>query len=223
MPVLSRPSAKPKRSSVAESPSAGCSPTRPAGILLSPIWISPRRNVPVVRTVAAAESRRPPAMATPADAPAIDQEVVGFAFDHGEVRGSGDLRLHGPGVELAVGLGPGPAHRRALAAVEQAELDPGAVGDPAHEAVESVDLAHQVALAEAADGRVARHRADRRDAVGHERGARADARRGGGGLAAGMPAADHDDVEAVHQGLSAARDRRRRRPGQTERTDRCFT
>ena len=34
VPVLSRPSAKPSRSSVRDKPSAGASPTRPAGVLL---------------------------------------------------------------------------------------------------------------------------------------------------------------------------------------------
>ena len=37
-------------------------------------------------------------------------------------------------IELAVGLGPGPAHGRALAPVEQPELDAGGVGHPAHHA-----------------------------------------------------------------------------------------
>ena len=63
-------------------------------------------------------------------------------------------------IELAVGLGARALHRRALGAVEQAELDAGGVGDPAHHAVERIDLAHQVALAEPADRRVAGHLAD---------------------------------------------------------------
>ena len=37
VPVLSRPKAKPKRWRVAESPSAGASPTRPAGVVSVPI------------------------------------------------------------------------------------------------------------------------------------------------------------------------------------------
>ena len=37
------------------------SPTRPAGICFSPIWMSPRRNVPVVRTTAPVEISRPSA------------------------------------------------------------------------------------------------------------------------------------------------------------------
>ena len=101
------------------------------------------------------------------------------------------------GVELPVGLGARAAHRRTLAPIEHAELDPALVGDPAHQAVERIDLAHQMALAEPADRRVAGHRADSREPMRDQRGARAHARRRGRGLAAGVPAADHDDVERV--------------------------
>ena len=105
--------------------------------------------------------------------------------------------LHGGGIELAVGLGAGPAHRRTLAPVQDAELDAALVGDPAHQAVQSIDFADQMALAEAADGRIAGHRADRRESMGQQRGLRAHARGRGRGLAAGVAAADHDDVERV--------------------------
>ncbi len=70
-------------------------------------------------------------------------------------------RLHGLAVELAVGLGAGAAHGRALGAVEHAELDSGAVDGATHHAVQRIDLADQVALGQPADRRVARHLADR--------------------------------------------------------------
>ena len=162
VPVLSRPSAKPARSSVRERPSAGASPTRPAGICRSPIWMSPRRKVPVVSTTAPAPNSRPSVRRTPvtrrpatrrsSTSPAIDRQV-GHRFDR---------RLHGRGIELAVGLGARAAHRRALAAVEHAELDAAGVRHAAHEAVERVDLAHEMALSEPADRRIARHGADGR-------------------------------------------------------------
>ncbi len=69
---------------------------------------------------------------------------------------------------------------------------PPASGDAAHQAVERIDLAHQMALAEAADRRVARHHADRRGGMRQQRRARAGARRCGRRLGAGMAAADHD-------------------------------
>ena len=52
-----------------------------------------------------------------------------------------------------------------------------------------------MALAEAADRRIAGHRADRRRAVGQQRGPGAHPGGRGRGLAARMAAADHDDVE----------------------------
>ena len=53
------------------------------------------------------------------------------------------------------------AHGGTLGGIEHAELDAGLVDDRAHDAIERVDLAYQMALAQPADGRVARHRADR--------------------------------------------------------------
>ena len=91
-----------------------------------------------------------------------------------EVRRLGDQPLHRRAVELAVGLGARALHGRALAAVEDAELDAGGVGGAAHQPVERVDLAHEMALAEAADRRIAGHLADRREALGDERRARAE-------------------------------------------------
>ena len=89
----------------------------------------------------------------------------------------------------------GPCTAGTLGAVEQAELDAGGVGDAAHQAVEGIDLAHEVALAEAADGRIAGHLADGGEGVGDERRTRAHARSRGRGLAAGMAAAHNDHVE----------------------------
>ena len=56
-------------------PSDGASPTRPAGICVSPIWIRPRRKVPVVRTTAPVANRRPSARIDADDAAAVDVEV----------------------------------------------------------------------------------------------------------------------------------------------------
>jgi hypothetical protein len=145
----------------------------------------------------------------------IQQQVLGGAFDDVEAAKLRQNRRHGLPVELAVGLRPRAPHRRSLAAVQDAELDAGAVDGAAHDAVQRVDLAHQVAFGEAADRRVARHLADRRAGMRQQRGAGADPRRGRGGLAAGMPAADHDDV--IAQGaVSHWRRNVGSRPGQVE-------
>ena len=133
--------------------------------------------------------------------PGVEGEILAGPGDHGQPRGRGDRRLHGGRVELPVGLGAGAAHRRALAAVEQAELDAGGVRHTAHQPVQGIDLADEVALAQAADRRIARHGADRGRVVGDQRGARAAARRGGRGLDAGMATADDGDVEPVGCGV----------------------
>ena len=57
-----------------------------------------------------------------------------------------------------------------------------------------------MALAQAADGGIAGHLADGGEAVGDEGRASTHARGRGSGLAAGMTAADDDDVEALVHG-----------------------
>ena len=108
---------------------------------------------------------------------------------------SSDRGLHRGGVELAVGLGARPPDGRALAAVEHPELNAAGIRDPAHQAVQGVDFADQMALAETADRGIAGHGADGRKTMGHQRRLRAHAGSRARGLAAGMAAADHDDVE----------------------------
>ena len=126
------------------------------------------------------------------DAAVLHEEVGGLALDERQVRAGGELGLDGLAVELAVGLGAGTLDGGALGAVEEAELDAGAVGHAAHDAVERVHLAHEVALAQAADGRVAGHHADGGELERQQHRARAGARGGVRGLAAGMAAAHHD-------------------------------
>src|SRR5262249_2010520 len=64
-----------------------------------------------------------------------------------------------------------------------------------HSAAESVDLLDEVALANAPDGRVARHLTQRFKVVRQQQGPAAGSRRGEGGLGAGVTAADHDHIE----------------------------
>ena len=66
-----------------------------------------------------------------------------------------EQRLDGLSVELAVGLGAGALNRRTLGPVEDAELNAGTVRGAGHDAVQGIDLAHQLPLGQAADGRVA--------------------------------------------------------------------
>ena len=141
---------------VAPARPTALSPTRPAGVRCSPRWITPRRKVPVVDDHAPrrrARGRR--RVRAPRIAPSAMTKRLGLGLDHRQIGGLDDQPLHRQAIELAVGLGARPLHRRALAAVEDAELDAGGVGGAAHQAVERVDLAHQMALAEPADRRIA--------------------------------------------------------------------
>ena len=71
-----------------------------------------------------------------------------------------DLELDELLIGLLVSLRAGAVHRRPLAPVEHPKGDARLVNHPAHQAVEGVDLSDEVALADAADGRVARQLAD---------------------------------------------------------------
>jgi hypothetical protein len=61
--------------------------------------------------------------------------------------------------------------------LQYAELDARPVDRSAHNAVDRVDFADKMTLAEPADRRVAGHLADRRPLVGQEKRARTEARR----------------------------------------------
>jgi hypothetical protein len=88
-------------------------------------------------------------------------------------------------VQHAVGLRARGAHRRALARVEDAELDAGLVGGCRHRPAQRIDLLDQMPLADAADRRIAAHRPQRLEVVGQQQRARAHAR---GASAASVPA-----------------------------------
>ena len=100
---------------------------------------------------------------------------------------------------------PGRAARAppALAAIEQAKLDARRIRDPAHQPVQGIDLAHQMALAHPADGGIAGHLAQGLELMGEQQGAGAKARRSRRRFAAGMAAADDDDVVGFMRGSIA--------------------
>ena len=68
-------------------------------------------------------------------------------------------------IELTVGLSARRAYRRALAPIENPELDAGLVRGQRHFATERVDFLDQVALADAADSGIAGHLSEGFDAV----------------------------------------------------------
>jgi hypothetical protein len=102
--------------------------------------------------------------------------------------------LHRLGVKSAVGLGPRRPDGWPLAAIEHAELNACPVDAAAHDPAKRIDLAHHLALADPADGRVARHPPDRGMLHGDQRGVRTETRRRPGCFRPGMPAPNHHHV-----------------------------
>ena len=100
-----------------------------------------------------------------------------------------------PTVQLPVGLSARRTNRRAFAPVQGAELDAGKVDRPRHGAAQRVDLLHQVAFTDAANGRVTAHLAQSFDLVGQQQGARACTRSGKRSLGAGVSATHHNHIE----------------------------
>jgi hypothetical protein len=103
-------------------------------------------------------------------------------------------------IKLAIGLRARPLNRRALAPVENAELDARRIGNAAHHAIERVDLADEVAFAQASNGGVARHFAYRFDFMGQQKRARPCARGSSSGLAPSVTGPDHYDIVKKHRG-----------------------
>ena len=195
VPVFSRPCGSLSSFSRAESDSDGGSPARPACEIVEPDMDA------AVQERARGQHHCPRAepdadLGDGAHHPvALHHQVVHRLLEQHQVRLVFQPRPDRRLVEQPVGLRPGGAHGRPLGAVEDAELDPGLVGGHGHRPAQGIHLLDQVALADAADRRVAAHLAERLDVVGQQQRLAAHARRGQGSLGPGMAAADHDDVE----------------------------
>ncbi len=100
-------------------------------------------------------------------------------------------------VERAVGLGPGSPYRRALASVQDPELDAAQIRGLPHGSAESIDLLHQMAFADAANRWITRHLTQGFDVVGQKQRLATHARCGQGGLGTGMAATDNDHVKII--------------------------
>ena len=103
------------------------------------------------------------------DAFALDNQVGRFLLKQRQI----DLGLEHAAdrglVELPIGLHTSGAHRRSLARIQGAELDPRPVGGDRHRTSQRVDLLDQVPLADAADCRVAAHLPQRFDVVSQKK------------------------------------------------------
>ncbi len=198
VPVFKRPSAKPSRSSVLESPMAGASPTRPAGNLLFADMNEPaQKRAGGQNHRAAAEISRPSASLTPQTRPLSIRRSSASASITLQIRRCANRGLHRRRIELAVGLGARTAHGRAFArgSARGTGCRPGRRRGPS---------GRRGRRSRGPDGPCRARRwpdcSDMAPTVAKRcvtSAVRAPMRRGRGrGLAAGMAAANHDDVES---------------------------
>ena len=125
---------------------------------------------------------------------ALVQVEVGLVFNQ---------PLHAELVSLLVALRTRRLHRRPFAGVEHAKLDAGGVGVQAHDPTQSVDLAHDVALGQAADRRIAGHLGDGVEVLRQNGGLAAEPGRRQGRLHPGMAGAADDDIVVLGVGVQA--------------------
>jgi hypothetical protein len=128
---------------------------------------------------------------------ALYQQVASLLLEQGQVRlvlENGPDRLP---IELAICLRAGGAYGRPLTGVQGSELNSGPIRGAGHDAAQRIYLPDQVTLADAANGGIAAHLAERLDALGQQESARTHS----GGcqcrFRAGMAAADDDHVKGL--------------------------
>ena len=155
----------------------------------------------MVSTTAAPDKTDSPSRMTPVTrgrgGGVFDPEIFHRALAKMKTGLGGKQVRHGSAIELSIGLGSGSLYRGPLAAVENAELDSGAVDGPSHKSIKGVHFLYQMPFAESADGGVAGHFTNSVQALGHENRPRAHAGRRRRRLAAGMAAANHDDIVII--------------------------
>jgi len=91
---------------------------------------------------------------------------------------------------------------RPLAPIQHAELNAGGVGNAADQAIECVDLAHERALTDAANGGIARHFTNSGLFVGQQQRSGAHSRRRGRRLASRVSATNDNDVRRFDQRIT---------------------
>ena len=183
VPVFSRPSAKPSRSSVVERPIAGASPTRPAGDLPFADMDQAAQEGAGGQHHGAGARFAAVGQANPGNPAVLDDQIVGLAFDHRQIGGFAD-RLPASRRHRACGR-PGRAGPRTAGPLRRLStrnwMPPWSATRPIRPSSASISRTRWP-FAEPADRRIAGHGADRGESMGDQRGFRAHARGRGRGL-----------------------------------------
>ena len=113
------------------------------------------------------------------------------------------LALHRLLETAAVRLDARAAHRASLAHIEHSTMDGRGIGGAGDDSAERIDFAHEMALADPTDRRIARHAPDVATPEGCQRHARAAPRRGGSGFYSGVTGTNDENID--HRGALAVR------------------
>src|SRR6516164_634193 len=124
-------------------------------------------------------------------------DVLGLTFNDVNVGGRAHGTLHGTGVKLSISLSPRPSNGWTFTSIENPELDSSLIGNTAHKSVQSINLTHEMSLAEPANCRVARHGPDRCKSV-RDQGCLSAHPRGGSSCFAACVSSTNDNHIKVH-------------------------
>ena len=113
-------------------------------------------------------------------------------FEYGQRLLGGDDALHSGGIFEFGALAASCPDCRSFAAIEDLGLKCGGVGIASHFAAQCIELVHEMAFGESANGRVAGHSGDGIFTSSHEQGSDAHTCSGKGGFGTGVSATDDD-------------------------------
>ena len=106
-----------------------------------------------------------------------------------------EQRPYCPSVQPPITLSPGRPYRWTLAPIEHSELERREVRGSSHYSAKGVYLTYDGSLRNSADGRVARHLADRFERTSDEPDSRTQTSCGNGGFGSGVTGPDDDNIE----------------------------
>jgi len=126
---------------------------------------------------------------------AVTDKLISLSFNNVQISDCFNLSLHRFTVKLAVCLRAWSLNSRPFPTIEHTELNAGSIRNAPHQTVQRINLANQMPLPQTTDGRVARHHADRIEAMGDKSSMSTHACRRGCSFTASMTAANHNSVK----------------------------
>jgi hypothetical protein len=125
----------------------------------------------------------------------VDNQPRNRSLDRLQRRMALEKRPHRPPVETTVALRTRGPDRRALAAVEHAELQGRQVGGSAHDAAQCIDFPNYSPFGNPTNRRIARHLANSLERTGDDANRCTESRGSDRGFGAGVTGANNEDVE----------------------------